>query len=384
MSLIPIDAGIRLRLQTDEALRPLVPINEIPVDLTDLSPGTKFSARIQEVLPENTYKALVAGRSLTLALPESAKAGDTLELVVVDRSPRTVVAQLASTAPENSAAGAGDLNQFTTLSKTAQLIGGLLAPEGEKPSPAVLNRGQALLSRPPSSGADIVLQLTKAVSQSGVFYEAHQVQWALGQRPLADLLAEPQGSFSKPEVLAAYRQEPNPTSQIARLVQAKDDQPVNAIALHTTFKPEELSTSSAPQVSASPMTAGLAAVVQEDLRPLVQQQLESAATQRMAWHGEVWPDQKLDWEIERDVHRATDTGDEQASWSTFLRLTTPRLGNIDARLRLTEQGVQIVIATPYESTAGDLRDASSALQQSLSAAGVPLIGLQIKHDRNDE
>ena len=384
MSLIPNDAGIRMRLQTDEALRPLVPIQEIPVDLTDLSPGTRFSARIQEVLPENTYKALVAGRSLTLALPESAKAGDTLELVVVDRSPRTIVAQLATTAPETSATSADELNQFTTLSKTAQLIGSLLAREGEKPSPAILNRGQALLAHPPSNGAELLPQLTKAVSQSGIFYEAHQVQWALGQRPLTDLLAEPQGSFSKPEILAAYRQEPSPASQSGRLEQNVDNQPSKNSMLNTLFRADEPSITNAPQGSTSPISTGLAAAVPEELRPLVQQQLESAATQRMAWHGEVWPGQQVEWEIEHDAHREVEGSDEQASWSTFLRLTTPRLGKIDARLRLSEQGVQIVISTPYDSTAGDLLGAASNLQQSLSAAGVPLIGLQVKQEQRNE
>ncbi|MBK8120176.1 MAG: hypothetical protein IPK39_14130 [Sulfuritalea sp.] len=75
MVLIPNDVGVRMRMQTEAALQPIAPVAEIPADLTDLRPGQAFSARIQEVLPENTYKALVAGRSLTLALPEGAKAG---------------------------------------------------------------------------------------------------------------------------------------------------------------------------------------------------------------------------------------------------------------------------------------------------------------------
>jgi hypothetical protein len=93
MVMIPTPVGVQVRSQTDAPLNPLRPVAEIPSDLPDFQPGQVFRARIQEVLPENTYKALVAGRSLTLAMPESVKAGDTLELVVVGRTPGAVVAK---------------------------------------------------------------------------------------------------------------------------------------------------------------------------------------------------------------------------------------------------------------------------------------------------
>lgn len=129
-----------MRMQTETALHPIAPVAEIPADLTELRPGQAFSARIQEVLPENTYKALVAGRSLTLALPEGAKAGDTLELVVIDRTPRLIVAQLANRG------GPGDLAaasyEFTSLSPAARLIGALLARDGSAPPAAPLTRGR--------------------------------------------------------------------------------------------------------------------------------------------------------------------------------------------------------------------------------------------------
>ena len=119
--MIPNDAGIRMRMQTEASLQPILPVSEIPAELADLRPGSTFSARIQEVLPENTYKALVAGRSLTLALPEGAKTGDTLELVVIDRTPRLIVAQLANGKGTADASG-GAGYEFTSLSRTAQSL----------------------------------------------------------------------------------------------------------------------------------------------------------------------------------------------------------------------------------------------------------------------
>ena len=94
MALIPSDVGIRMRLQNEASLlQPLSPVHEIPSDLPELRTGQTFSARIQEVLPDNTYKALVAGKQLTLQLPEGAKPGDQLELVVIDRSTKVVIAK---------------------------------------------------------------------------------------------------------------------------------------------------------------------------------------------------------------------------------------------------------------------------------------------------
>ena len=384
MVLIPNDAGIRMRMQTETALHAIAPASEIPADLAELHPGQTFSARIQEVLPENTYKALVAGRSLTLALPEGAKAGDTLELVVVDRTPRLIVAQLAN---RNGAADAttGSAYEFTSLSRSAQLIGALLARDGAPPPAAELNRGQPLL--PTTSldsaklAADLAPQLAKAVAQSGLFYEAHQVQWVMGQRSISELQAEPQAKH-------------------ASITNTSLDQEIGGIAARATAdrQPSELS---GPMVllqnlfgsdearsqtgSTQPATAANPALaVPEELRPLVQQQLDAAATQRLAWHGEVWPGQSLDWQIEPDDSR-NDAGsaDAERGWTTSLRLVTPRLGEIDARLRLTPQGARIAIVTPVGASAADLLDAAPILEKSMAAAGVPLLALQVRHDAKE-
>ena len=378
MVLIPNDAGVRLRMQTETALHPVAPVGEIPAELAELHPGQTFSARIQEVLPENTYKALVAGHSLTLALPEGAKPGDTLELVVIDRTPRLIVAQLANRTAAADAGAAG--YEFTSLSRTAQLIGALIARDGTPPPPAALTRGEALLPAiPPNSAqlaSDLAPQLARAVSQSGLFYEAHQVQWVTGRRPLADLQAEPQ---------AKHAPAPSPGSgsaggePAARSAAAARGEPSGAmVLLQNVFGSEESrQQAGAPQsVAANP-----AGAVPEELRPLVQQQLDAAATQRMAWHGEVWPGQAMNWQIEPDGQQSgAGPADAERGWVTSLRLVTPRLGEIDARLSLTRQGARIAIATPVGASAADLLDAAPALEKSMAAAGVPLLALQVRHD----
>lgn len=393
MVLIPSDAGVRMRTQTEPVLHPVLPVADVSIDLSDLPPGKVFSAQIQEVLPENTYKALVAGRQLTLALPQGAKAGDLLELVVIDRSPRVVVAQLANPTAEGAS---GQPYQFTSLSKAGQLIGSLLARDGQNPPSVALTRGQALLAQTPANArqlaADLAPQLARAVGESGLFYEAHQVLWTRGQLPLSALLAEPQGRYASPATLtgAALNNADADTDPAASLQPKLADlggsggRPGSPSAqsassgplafLQTLFGLESNPAPSPP----APQTAA-ATPLPEELRPIVQQQLDAAATQRLAWHGDVWPQQPMHWQIQRDDGSSQQRDAEaDRGWTSSLKLTTPRLGEIDAQLKLTAAGVRIAIETSHDASADNLRNAIPWLENSLAAAGVPLLSLRVK------
>ena len=387
MALIPPDAGIRMRLQTEaNLLQPVTAVHEIPSDLPELRTGQTFSARIQEVLPDNTYRALVAGKQLTLQLPEGAKAGDQLELLVIDRSAKVVIAKQVETAP--AATDESAPYPFAKFSPAARMIGQLLPAEGQSPPPVQLNRGQPLLAEPPqsqSAAGQLAPTLAKAVTQSGLFYESHQAQWITGKLPLEQLLQEPQGQRSLPTAfqLAAAEIEARaatPAGVAERPVTAGNILQ-NLLAGNEKVGAGGTAPNAAPAAQAAPQTVALAQQVPDELRPLVQQQLEAVATQRMMWHGEVWPQQPMDWEIEQDNEReAGDTGEEASRWRTTLSLTTPRLGRVDANLQLSANGVRITLATPYGASAADLRDAAPQLAEALAAAGVPLLAFQVKHE----
>lgn len=526
MALIPSDAGIRLRQQNEATLLPLARPQEIPADLPELRQGQKFTANIQEVLPDNTYRALVAGKSITLSLPQSAKAGDTLELVVLDRTPKTILAQVAEqgggaatepyqgatlsraaqmigtllnadlpdlrlgqkfsakiqevlqdstykalvdgksvtlSLPESVKAGdtlelvvidrsptttlvrvaeqpgaavaaAAEPYPYASLSRAGQMISALVTPEGESPPAAVLNRGEPLLAQPPQSGAELAPVLSKAVAQSGLFYEAHQAQWVAGKLPLEALLEEPQGQHSTPTVVAAYaatyessgfelqnpslpkspqeylpaqpgaasasetaaaRQPPAALMKeqqgrhIAKLEIVAYEGMEAAAARHSEEPagkqpvqagPNPRGVADSMEAGPRPQGAPPAQAMPEDVRPLVQQQLEAAATQRLLWHGEVWPGQTMQWQVEHDQSGSGAGSDTEERWNTTLRLTTPRLGEVQAAIQLSGRGVRIALATPHVASATDLRVATPALEQALASAGVPLLGITVKHE----
>ncbi len=352
MVLVPPDAAIRMRMETEaNLLEPIQPTRPIPADLPELRQGQTFQARILEPLPDNVYRALVAGKQLTLQLPEGAKPGDLLELVVIDRSPRAIIAQRVDAGSTQEAASA---YPFMRLSPTARLIGALLPAEGETAPPVALNRGQPLI---PNTGllqspATLLAEtLAKAVSQSGVFYEAHLADWVKGKLSLAALRQEPQGRITPPPVFLDAQAE----------------------------KPGAGGT--APAASETPAAMRQAALPQipDELRPIVQQQLEAAASQRILWQGEIWPHQKLNWEIEWEGgHAPGGEPEEETTWQTTLTLTTPRLGRLEARLRLTPQGVQMALAAADPLSAAVLRAGLPELGAALARAGVPLLQCSVE------
>jgi hypothetical protein len=363
MVLVPPDAAIRMRMQTEaNLLQQVQPVRGIPSDLPELQPGQTFSARIQQTLPDNTYRALVAGKQLTLQLPEGAKPGDQLDLVVIDRSAKVVIARQVEAS--GTTAASNTPYAFTRFSDAARLIGQLLPAEGESAPAVPLNRGQPLLAQAPqgqNAAALLAPVLGKAVTQSGVFYEAHQAQWVSGRLPLAQLLQEPQGQRSTPAAFAhAAAEQTGTTSQTSAPV------------------PREATSTSTASTAQAPASQA-AQPVPNELRPLVQQQLDAAASNRVFWHGEVWPRQSMEWEIEWDGEREADgSTDEDARWRTALALTTPRLGRIAANLQLAAGGVRITLAAAEATSAVALREASAELAQALAAAGVPLQGFIVK------
>jgi len=398
MAVIPPDAGLSLRLQTETNLQPIAPVKPVGIELPGLQTGQMFSARILEVLPENTYRALVAGKEITLALPQGAAGGDTLELVVIDRTPKTIIAQYADRSLASDAAAAG--SPGATLSAAARLITSLMPAQGEAPTPAPLGRGEPLLPQPPASPAELANQLGKAVAQSGLFYESHQAQWVAGRLPLQQLLQEPQGQTSP--------MPPQPDAAAHSWTAARDQAAAARAGADTAARsanpaaPSPTSGASDGRggagTSATPAAAAQAAstaaqhaenaataqpIIPDALRPLVQQQLDAVATQRLAWHGEIWPGQTMDWAVRRDDSSPSGRQQDDAPaerWTSSLRLTVPRLGDIQATLQISGGAVRIDLATPSEASAADLRAGIPALAASLADAGVPLLAMQVKRE----
>ncbi|GJG94148.1 flagellar hook-length control protein FliK [Cupriavidus pauculus] len=63
----------------------------------------------------------------------------------------------------------------------------------------------------PAATQDLASALARFVDQSGLFYESHVTQWVMGQRPLSELLQEPQAALRNPA--QSPTQMPAPSAQ---------------------------------------------------------------------------------------------------------------------------------------------------------------------------
>ncbi|MCL2589618.1 MAG: flagellar hook-length control protein FliK [Betaproteobacteria bacterium] len=457
--MIPSDLAARLRFLHEasffETSPPVAGLNrarDIQTQLQELIPGQRFLATLQRTLPDGTFRALVAGQQVTLALNASANPGDTLELVATNVSPKMVLSRLATPAD-----GANASSARPSLSPTGQLISFLLTGQPVA-KPAILLNGQPLFQTPlPASGspagnvadpqaaivqtaatvtanarpatvgtqpaantqlaptsvqlvssgaqlastsAQLAPLLRQALSQSGLFYEAHQVQWLAGKIDLATLLHEPQAqgtgqpqtgnpaTAGSPSTLGtATPPAPNQTTGGAGSTtdagvspRAGNAAATPANAAAQALARNEPSISQVREVTGQQAEAMRNNPIAERLLPIVYQQLESLASHQYIWHGMAWPNQMFEWIIE-DPRGEGHAGGEDAGgqWDTTLRLTLPRLGGVEARMLLGAKGVALRLQVDDKAAVGKLETRRNELAEALEAAGVPLTGMSMEY-----
>lgn len=364
--MIPADLASRLRVMLppaqQETPQPVTPAQKLTDVLSNLVPGQRVLAEVQAMLPNGTYRALVAQRDVTLALPFAAKAGDSLELEVLDSDGKITLAFVANRTTGQQAGQAGE-SVPTTLSQTGRLIGSLMGgveEGGPRAAPAPLNGNQPLLKNF-ADAAQLAPILKEALSTSGVFYEAHQARWVAGQLPTEALRQEPQGKLP-PQV------PPSPPTAAPNAEASKADTSQPAAPAGRSEVPAPSSTQQGQPIP-------------RELTPIVQQQLDALATQNYAWQGQVWAGQKMWWEISEDGEQASNKDSESGPrWQTRLKLSLPALGGIEATLRL-QPGGQVEIQMTADSPASEarLRDNAEVLRDRFAAAGLDLAQLLVQH-----
>ncbi|MDR2678934.1 MAG: flagellar hook-length control protein FliK [Zoogloeaceae bacterium] len=392
------DATIRSRLIKDLLTQPApaATISRVTDALNDFAPGQRLQALIQALLPNGAYRASVGQRDVTLALPFSAKPGDTLELEVVENKGRIALAVVAGDKGEAKVA-AENTSVATRFSTAGRLIGDLLAglESGKRPQPAPLNGAQPVLPNPPAAGGgqELAAALKGALAKSGMFYEAHQARWVEGKMSLQTLLQEPQGRLSpaahalthpataQPAATQPAAAQPNTATPnavapnaatanaVAPNVTAPNNAAPNTVAAHATTA----------ALDTGAVRVGMSQMVASNLTTLVQQQLEALATHCYVWQGQIWPGQNMDWEIVEEDADERERGENTAdNWTTRLNLSLPNLGDLAATLRLSG-GKEIEISVRAESEAARRRltVAVALLREQFETVGLKLSAFSV-------
>lgn len=324
----------------------------------------------------------------------------------------------------------------TRWSAAARVISAVLADLHAEPEPV---RGAAPLWASPQeapSGAVLAAALGRSVSGSGLFYESHLLEFAMGLRTLSQLAEEPQVRLTQLQPLQLPAVPGTSQAQPAAMAQPVAAQPAAAAPLFAAGGPtpaalgasqalpsEMVSSTGTPSAqthqaavaSASHMSAmatmageermaGLgigetvaanasaraaapaaAELIHPQTAALVHQQLDLLATAVFRWSGQAWPDVPMAWLIHEETEqpgdapegRGDDRGTPPRRWTTTVSLTLPRLGAVDLRLSLAGEMVQAHLAASEAATLARLRSDGGELAPRLEAAGLRLQDLQI-------
>jgi hypothetical protein len=316
--------------------------------------GERLQAVVESALAGSRYLVRIDQLVFDVQLPADVRVGDRLQLTYAGATPRPQFV-LVQEEPAPSPGASTRLD----LSREGRALAAALAPETAHDTPvtrsttALLPAPAPLLQATPETTAPLVAALKGAIDSSGLFYESHLGEWVEGKRPMEAVLREPQAR------LALAPEPPQPTTQSPR---AGDSGRLSAPL------PD-----SAPPVPVANPHKGESAAIHAQALPLVRGQLETLETGQLLWTGQAWPGQHLEWQLQevQDEGRSTD---EPVPWSTRLRLTLPRLGAVTADLQLTGSSLRLKVAAAEPSARVELESARQALAQSLSAAGLALVG----------
>ncbi|MDI1244298.1 MAG: flagellar hook-length control protein FliK, partial [Rhodoferax sp.] len=108
--------------------------------------------------------------------------------------------------------------------------------------------------------------------------------------------------------------------------------------------------------------------------------LELLAQPLLRWSGQAWPGAAMDWDIaeEQDAPQgAAGDGAPASRWRTRLALSLPTLGQVEARLSIDGNTLQLHVRAAEQTTVKLLSAAGNALPGTMDAQGLQLAGLRI-------
>jgi flagellar hook-length control protein FliK len=343
------------------------------------SPGQRLTAQVEAELPGGRYQIRIGTFQFDVELPVRAQVGDALRLEFLSASPRVafgLTPDAQEPAPRGAPADRSPQVQISAAGRVlTQTVLAAVTAARAAPTPAAVLDPSPLLPAPPGQAAPLqsaapllAAALKSALARSGLFYESHLVQWFKGERPLAELLREPQGRLSTVAHLPPH--------------QAPDEsdpaQPRADPALSRAYPAAASQAALPPRVTAEEVRTAPQALDPQVLGQ-VRSQLDVIEQRQVLWQGQAWPGQALEWRIEDPPPRDA-AQDEPTPWTTHLRLSLPRLGEVRAEINLSAGRVRVHLAAQAQAPAGALRAAQNQLNQALSQAGLVLAGFAVTSD----
>lgn len=345
--------------------------------LIQLTLGKEYQAQVLSRLADGNFLVKINNAPANMALPPGTKAGDTIDLTLLAVQPRPTFLL-----------GKPDPGATISLSNAGRLIGNMLQQTQEGSMPTTLVGKAPVLSTPGAPAPQIAAALQNTIAFSGLFYESHVAQWALGARPVADLLREPPAKRVATSILGTPLPAPGPgatsapetggelnrlVNNLRGLVTGERAQPADVPKAAALARSADLQEAIAPVSNKQPEVTGTEAV------KLISLQLDALEQRRIMWQGELFPGQPLEWEISDETpQKGKDQPEPEPVWNSTVRFSLPTLGAVSASIKLVGDRVQIQVNTPSAETASALRTHGELLADALGAAGSPLDSFLVK------
>jgi hypothetical protein len=351
--------GLRA-LKSLEPARPATPVGDPRQEafhrLNQIEIGKFLQAEVLSRFKDGTYLLKIAETTVQAALPKEAQVGKFLNLKMLASQPRPTF--LLAQSPTSDTA---------TLSLAGRLIGNALHTAQQDAGPVTIVAKAAMLAAPSIDTPEVAEALRHTVSSSGLFYESHLNEWVKGSRSLADIQQEPQAKLK---------------AEGAQPTGMKPETGLHAATPRIEIV-DEWNEGISSKLSASVSTAVATELIRNETAQLINLQLHALEQQKFMWQGELWPGQRLEWEIQEEenhAHQDGKEGESRSSWSSTVRFELPSLGMVAASIYLEGSHVQMQIKAAKQETTALLRLHGKDLADALDAAGSPLDALTVKQD----
>ena len=178
-----------------------------------ISVGKQFQAQIMSRLNDGSFLVRIADATARMALPDTAKPGDTISLTLLASSPRPtfLLGETSGTSEQSIASLLQDTAATTQIDKTAlsttdtsatphteqlpssanaslstagRLVDNLLHAAQLDGASSKIFGSSVILRAPNLDTATIAQSLQNTIEHSGLFYESHVNQWVNGSRTI--------------------------------------------------------------------------------------------------------------------------------------------------------------------------------------------------------
>lgn len=263
------------------------------------------------------------------ALPAATSQRDRPTAARTDSAHRDAAAAPAPTAGAAIASALDEASIALDLTRAGTLVSGALrARSGEPRASVAIEGGAPLAASARAPASEIARTLSRAITDSGLFYESHLERWSRREYPQAALAREPQAAWSAPVERGAEAARPG----------------------------------ALPDAAAALLT----------------RQLDVLDSRQVAWHGTAWPGQRVAITFEEARDDATADADGETvpgaapRWRTRIALDLPSLGPVEASLALDGDRLDLALAAQGEDASARLGAARATLALALADSRIAL------------